>query len=80
MEAQRPQPKRPTADALNAHLRGGGVVQVTTYGRSTIYSERHAGWFYERDGNLMVRAGGRGKRGLQLSIKHLMLVSLRGGR
>lgn len=47
-----------SAEQLNAHLASGGVVQVTTYLRSTIYDNRHAGWFSENSkGELFVRRG-----------------------
>lgn len=48
----------PTAVELNAHLAKGGAVQVTTYGRSTIYKARHAGMFTDgADGSLYVARG-----------------------
>ena len=65
------------AATLNAHLESGGVVQVTTYLRSTLYNRKHAGWFTERGGNLHVRHG-RGT--VQLSIGERMLVGIRCGR
>ncbi len=68
---------RPTADTLNATLTDGGIVQVTTYTRSTVYQSRHAGWFVERNGSLYVRAG----RGLnRLSHGDSLLVGIRTGR
>jgi hypothetical protein len=30
---------------IQSHLRSGGVVQLTTYIRSTLYSAKHADWF-----------------------------------
>jgi hypothetical protein len=68
---------RPTADALNAHLASGGIVQVTTYLRSTIYSRKHAGWFSEHEGSLHVRHGRTCNR---LSTGERLLVSVRTGR
>lgn len=46
-----------TADSLNAHLAAGGIVQVSTYLRSTIYGPKHAGLFITRGGRLSVRRG-----------------------
>jgi len=47
-----------TADELNAALREGRHVQVTTYTRSTLYGPKHVGWFTQgRDGSLWVRQG-----------------------
>jgi len=48
----------PTADKLNAHLKSGGVVQVATVYRATIYREKHASIFFQgADGNLYVKVG-----------------------
>ena len=33
------------AENLNRHLDSGGVVQVTTRAKSTLYKPRHAGYF-----------------------------------
>ena len=69
---------RPTADAINAHLASGGVVQVTTYGKSTVYHPRSAGVFLEtKDGSLAVR---RGRSIDRLSMGAALLVSVRFGR
>lgn len=46
------------ADQINSRLRDGGIVQVTTYTRSTLYRQKHAGWFFmDKNNNLMVRSG-----------------------
>lgn len=66
-----------SADKINEHLKGGGVVQVTTYTRSTLYGIKHAGWFEVRNGSLFVRSG---RRFDQLSIGERMLVGIRFGR
>ena len=65
------------AHELNQHLASGGVVQVTTYTRSTLYTKKHAGWFSEHAGNLYVRYG-KGKN--QLSIGDRMVVVIRTGQ
>lgn len=45
-----------TADKINERLAAGGVVQVTTYGRSTVYRQKHAGCFWmDKKNMLMVR-------------------------
>ncbi len=49
-----------TADSISAHLRSGGVVQLTTYTRSTVYEKKHADWFTQEGDKVYVRAG-RGK-------------------
>ena len=68
---------RPTADDLNAHLAGGGVVQVTTYLRSVLYKARNAGMFLELpDGALAVR---RGRNVDRLSMGARLLVGIRLG-
>lgn len=47
-----------TAERLNGHLSKGGMVQITTYAKSTMYDSRHAGWFSEgKDGFLYLRHG-----------------------
>ena len=68
---------RPTADALNAHLADGGVVQMTTYQISRLYDKRHAGWFVEMaDGSLGVKQG----KGIEcLSVRQRLMVGLRLG-
>ena len=48
-----------TAAELNAHLETGGVVQVTTYARSTVYEQKHAGFFRDNGTELFVRRGKR---------------------
>lgn len=69
---------RPKAAEINAHLADGGVVQVTTYGRSILYRRRNAGAFLElSDGCLGVR---RGRQVDRLSMGQRMLVGLRFGR
>lgn len=68
---------RPTADQLNTHLAAGGVIQVTTYTRSTLYQRKHAGWFLERGGNLYVQ---HGRSTHQLSIGNSPMVGIRLGR
>lgn len=69
---------RPTADEINAKLADGGVVQVSTYTRSTIYTQKHAGMFLETaDGSLAVR---RGKSVDRLSIRDHLLVAIRFGK
>lgn len=65
------------ADKANAHLEAGGVIQITTYTRSTLYSQKHAGWFFMRGSNLHVKAG-RGSNCLSLGDR--TLVSIRYGR
>lgn len=46
-----------TAQEINQHLSAGGVCQVTTYQRSTVYTEDHAGWFVDKRDGLYVRRG-----------------------
>lgn len=65
------------ANELNEHLASGGVVQVTTYLRSTLYTRKHAGWFEQRNGSLYVR---RGRKFDCLSIGDRLLVGIRLGR
>ena len=50
-----------TATRLNDHLTSGGVVQVTTYLRSTLYNVKHAGWFSENSKGELFVTHGRGK-------------------
>jgi hypothetical protein len=67
-----------TAEKLNAHLAAGGIVQVTTYLKSTIYDSRHSGWFTENGkGELFVR---RGKSRDCLGAVDRPIVSIRLGR
>lgn len=68
-----------TADELNAHLKSGGVVQVTTYTKSTLYTSKHAGWFSTaKDGALLVQSGNSKVR---LSLDNgTLIVSIRLGR
>lgn len=68
---------RPTAAQLNKHLESGGVVEVTTTYRVTVYRPKHAGMFSERGGNLYVT---RGKSHDCLSMKGSLLVRIRLGR
>ena len=64
----------PSADALNSHLRAGGMVQISTYLRSTIYKAKHAGMFYNSgDGDLRVR---HGRGSLFLGSKNMLLVAI----
>ena len=64
------------ADKINDHLMNGGVVQVTTYTKSTVYYQKHAGWFFMVGDSLHVRRG-RGKD--CLSIGERLLVGIRFG-
>jgi hypothetical protein len=65
------------ADKINNHLRDeGGVVQITSYGRSTLYSRKHIGWFSMDSSNLMVR---RGRAKDCLSIGPRLLCAIRFG-
>jgi hypothetical protein len=67
-----------TAEKLNAHLAAGGIVQITTYLKSTMYDSRHAGWFTENSkGELFVR---RGKSRDCLGTVDRPIVSIRLGR
>ena len=50
---------RPTADELNALLLAGGMVQVSTYTRSTLYRQKHAGMFREGVGGNLYAQNGR---------------------
>jgi len=64
-----------TAKKLNDHLEAGGVVQVTTYTKSTLYKQRHTGWFTESaKGELFVQRG-RGKD--CLATKDRLLVGIK---
>lgn len=68
-----------TADSLNAHLESDGVVQISTYLKSTLYTKKHAGWFTsDATGAIFVRHG-RGKNRLTLSNGHFC-VAIRTGR
>lgn len=43
---------------IKAHLAQGGVVQITTYTRSTLYDSRHVDFFkIGADGSPLVRSG-----------------------
>ena len=66
-----------TADRLNNHLENGGVVQVTTYLRSTVYEPKHAGLFFEKAGELFVK---RGRKADCLGRTAAPLVGIRLGR
>lgn len=66
-----------SAGTINRHLAGGGMVQVTTSTRSTIYNSRHVGWFSMRSGSLYVRYG---RHHNCLSIGDRLLVGIRFGR
>ena len=69
----------PTADLLNAHLKSGGIVQVATVYRATLYKEKHAGMFFQgKDGNLYVKAG-KSSHCLTHSKGTYALVSIRLG-
>lgn len=68
----------PTAADLNSHLSAGGRVQVTTYGRSTVYDRRHAGMFLQAaSGNLYVRRGRVSKDCLTMNAGSVAIVSIR---
>ncbi len=45
------------ADKINDHLEAGGVVQVTTYLKSILYTKKHVGWFQMIGDNLYVNRG-----------------------
>jgi len=45
------------AARLNEHLRAGGVVQVATYYRATVYQQKHAGWFTSDGKSVYVKRG-----------------------
>jgi len=68
-----------TADELNAHLKSGGVVQVTTYLKSTVYTSKHAGWFSTSKGGALLVQSGNSKVRLSLDDGKL-LVAIRLGR
>jgi len=65
------------ADKLNSVLHGDGVVQVTTYLKSTLYTKKHAGMFSMRGDSLYVQ---HGKSINRLSHGKQMLVGVRTGR
>ena len=66
------------ANEIKTHLESGGVVQITTYMKSTIYTVDHAEWFSEdSNGSTFVRHG-RGK--VQLTIGTKALVGIKFGR
>lgn len=55
-----------------------GVVQVTTYLRSTLYKSKHAGMFFlTKDGNLAVK---QGKGAVRLSCAGVLGVSVQIGQ
>ena len=68
---------RPTAETLNNHLKNGGLVQVTTYTKSWLYKQKHAGYFHDIGGNLYMQSGNRKDK---IAQGDEMLVSLRMGR
>ena len=39
------------------HLTAGGIVQVTTYARSTVYERKHASYFVAKPDGVYVRSG-----------------------
>jgi SAM-dependent methyltransferase len=48
----------PTAAEFNAHLQAGGMIQVTTHTRSTVFRKKHAGMFRDADnGEIQMREG-----------------------
>ena len=66
-----------SADQLNLHLFNGGVVQVSTYLKSTVYTPKHAGYFLQlKDGALAVR---RGRSVDRLSVGGRITVAIRLG-
>ena len=65
------------ANTLNAHLSAGGIVQVTTYAKSWLYEQKHAGYFSESNGQLFVQ---HGKRKDCLGRTDAPMVSIRLGR
>ena len=67
-----------TAARLNAHLASGGVVQVTTWARSTLYNVKHAGWFSENIKGELYVTHKRGK--VCLGSTTAPLVGIRLGR
>ena len=62
------------AETLNACLRNGGTVMVSTPERSTQYEAKHAGMFRMRGNNLYVQ---HGEKSLCLSFGEKMLVSIK---
>lgn len=70
-----------TADRINTHLADGGIVQVSTYGSSTIYKKRNAGQFFNgvKSGNLYVRRG-KSSDCLTMDSGKCLMVSIRFGR
>lgn len=69
-----------TAKEINDHLASGGVVQISTYTKSTIYGPEWAGLFFEdAEGNVYLR---RGKATICLTFAGgtSLLVSIRFGR
>lgn len=64
------------ATQINNHLASGGVVQITTYLKSWLYTSKHVGWFKMINGNLHVANGNKLNR---LSNGDNVLVSIRFG-
>ena len=64
------------ANKLNARLSAGGFVQISGYGKSTIYTRRNLDCFSIRGGDLHVR---RGHQYDCLSIGDRMLCAIRTG-
>lgn len=70
---------RDLLEKVQGHLRSGGVVQITTYLRSTVYSKpEHADWF-ALDGKeqMVVKCGRRRDR---LTLRGKPLCGFRFGR
>ena len=68
------------AERINAHLLSGGVVQVATYTRATLYDRRHAGQFFiGQAGDLRLRCHNGTSLCLSLNNGEL-LCSIRLGR
>ena len=65
-----------TAQSLNDHLKAGGAVLIGTYGRSTVYTAKHAGAFTQRGDELHVK---RGKSTDCLGKGHMLYVAIRLG-
>ncbi len=66
-----------TAKELNLHLASGGVVQVTTYLKSTLYQKKHAGMFVQKGADIYVQ---RGKHLDCLTVAGHPIVGIRTGR
>lgn len=65
------------ANEINKHLERGGVIQVTTYGRATLYTKKNAGDFVLKNDLLHVRYG---KNFNCLENTNGLLVRIRFGR